>query len=107
MAICLKSYFIAGGVLLAGHAGEQGAMSTKDAGGDTSYLRVYAETRGFTLGRPSRVQPTPDGSAVLFLRAQARVPQLRLYEFEVATGVTRELLTPEQLLRGAEEQLSP
>src|ERR1700722_19720229 len=74
---------------------------------DTSYLRQHAETRGFMLGRPVKPQPTPDGKAVLFLRAQARVAKLRLYEFGVATGKTRELLTPEQVLKGADEKLSP
>jgi dipeptidyl-peptidase-4 len=74
---------------------------------DTSYLRAHAETRGFMLGRPTRARPTPDGKAVLFLRSQARVPTLRLYEFDVATGKTRELLTPEQVLKGAAEKLSP
>src|SRR5262249_35736039 len=47
------------------------------------------------------------GKAVLFLRSQPRIPKLSLYEFEVATGKTRELLTPEKLLKGAEEHLSP
>src|SRR5205807_1496596 len=74
---------------------------------DTRYLRTLAETRGFMLGRPSRPQPTRDGKAVLFLRAQARVAKLGLFEFDVATGKTRELLTPEQVLKGAEEKLSP
>jgi dipeptidyl-peptidase-4 len=70
------------------------------------YLRDHAETRGFMLGRPAKALPTPDGQAVLFLRAQARVPRLQLYEFDVATGRTRELLTPDQVLQGAEEKLS-
>src|SRR5689334_23881329 len=74
---------------------------------DTKFLRDYAETRGFMLGRPTKAKPTPDGKAVLFLRAEARVPKLRLYEFDVATGRTRELLTPEAVLKGAEERLSP
>ncbi|MCW5554600.1 MAG: DPP IV N-terminal domain-containing protein [Verrucomicrobiae bacterium] len=74
---------------------------------NTQYLRDHAETRGFMLGRPGKAIPTPDGQAVLFLRAQARVPRLELYEFDVATGRSRVLLTPEQVLQGAEEQLSP
>src|SRR5438067_863429 len=74
---------------------------------DTSYLKDHAETRGFLLGRPTRARPTPDGQAVLFLRAQPRVARLRLYEFDTATGKTRELLTPEELLHSADEQLSP
>src|SRR5579872_3565257 len=79
----------------------------KDAPLDATFLRAYAETRGFMLGRPVKPKPTPDGKAVLFLRAQARVPKLRLYEFDVATGKTRELLSPEMVLKGAEEHLTP
>jgi dipeptidyl-peptidase-4 len=71
------------------------------------YLRDHAETRGFNLGRPAGALPTPDGKAVLFLRARARTPKLELYEFDVTTGKTRLLLTPEELLKGAEEKLSP
>src|SRR6195256_2413379 len=74
---------------------------------DSRYLRDHAETRGFMLGRPVQARPTPDGKAVLFLRAQARLPTLRLYDFDVATRRTRALLTPEQFLKGAEEKLSP
>jgi dipeptidyl-peptidase-4 len=73
---------------------------------DDEYLRQHALTRGFQLGRPVKPKPTPDGQHVLFLRAQARVPKMRLYEFEVASGRTRELLTPEAVLKGAEEHLS-
>jgi dipeptidyl-peptidase 4 len=73
---------------------------------DADYLRRHAETRGFMLGRPLRAQPTPDGAAVLFLRSPARSAKLSLYEFNVATGKSRELLTPEQVLKGAEEKLS-
>jgi dipeptidyl-peptidase-4 len=74
---------------------------------DAAYLRRHAETRGFMLGRPVRPRPTPDGKAVLFLRAGARVPSLRLYEFDIDTAKTRELLTPEMVLKGAAEHLSP
>lgn len=74
---------------------------------DASFLRLYAETRGFMLGRPSKPKPTPDGRAVLFLRSEPKKPKMSLYEFDVATGKTRELLTPEALLKGAEENLSP
>ena len=74
---------------------------------DTSFIRDWAATRGFLLGRPTRPQPTPDGKAVLFLRSLPRSPVMHLYEFDVATRRTRVLLTPEQLLKGAEEKLSP
>ncbi|MFO0807765.1 MAG: prolyl oligopeptidase family serine peptidase [Gemmataceae bacterium] len=74
---------------------------------DNSFLRDYAATRGFLLGRPTKPKPTPDGSAVLFLRSPARTPQNSLYEFDVATKQTRELASPATLLAGADENLSP
>jgi dipeptidyl-peptidase-4 len=73
---------------------------------DPGFLRAFAETRGFLLGRPTAIKPTPDGSAVLFLRSGPRQPTLALYEFSVASGQTRELVTPARLLGGAEEKLS-
>jgi dipeptidyl-peptidase-4 len=74
---------------------------------NTQYLRDHAETRGFTLGRATHAKPTPDGDAVLFLRGRARTPKLELYEFDVRSGQTRLLLTPEDILKGAAEKLSP
>jgi dipeptidyl-peptidase-4 len=74
---------------------------------DTAYLRGHAQTRGFMLGRPVRPRVAPDGKSVLFLRSQPRVAKMRLYEFDVASGKTRELLTPEAVLKGAQEKLSP
>ena len=79
----------------------------KGAALDTSFLKQYAETRGFTLGRPQKPKITPDGKAVLFLRAEATTPKMKLYEFEVATGKTKELLSSETLLKGADENLTP
>src|ERR1700704_2199288 len=73
---------------------------------DGAYLRDHAATRGFMLGRPVKPTPTPDGKAVLFLRGEARKAKLSLFEFDVATSKTRELLTPAQVLKGAEEKLS-
>ena len=67
----------------------------KEAG---QYLRDHAETRGFMLGRPVQAKPTPDGTAVLFLRSEPRTPKLELFEFDVASGKTRKLLTPAELL---------
>ncbi len=81
------------------------AAPAKD--GDT-FLRDYAETRGFMLGRPVNATPTSDGSAVIFLRAKsAREPSQELYEFDVASKQTRRLLAPEDALKGAAESLSP
>src|SRR5262249_33665697 len=72
-----------------------------------SFLKQYAETRGFMLGRPQKPKITPDGKAVLFLRADGKTPKLGLFEFDVASGKTRELLTPDALLKNAEEKLDP
>jgi dipeptidyl-peptidase-4 len=94
-------------VLLVVAAAAPAADPPKDTPLDTSYLKRHAETRGFMLGRPVKPKFTPDGKAVLFLRSQARVPKLSLFEFDVATGKTKELLTPAALLKGAEEHLSP
>jgi dipeptidyl-peptidase-4 len=74
---------------------------------DAAFLRDLAQTRGFMLGRPGKARLTPDGKAVLFLRGQPRSAKMRLYEFTSATGQTRELLTPEQVLKGAAEKLTP
>jgi dipeptidyl-peptidase-4 len=73
---------------------------------DDSFLRLYAETRRFQAGRPVGAKATADGKSVLFLRAKPKSPEQTLYSFDVATGQTRELLTPEQLLAGAAEKLS-
>ena len=84
-------------------------LSAPAAGGppiDTSFLKRYAETRGFMLGRPQKPKFTPDGKTVLFLRADPPAAKLKLFAFDVASGQTKELLTPEMLLKGGDEQLS-
>ncbi len=70
------------------------------------FLRDLALTQRFELGNPTRVQPTPDGKTIFFLRAEPRSPVNSLYRFDVATGETKKLLAPEDVLRGAEEKLS-
>ena len=60
------------------------------------YLGMHAKTRGFSLGKPMRATPTPDGKQVLFLRATAASPELRLYSLDVATGQRRESLIQTQ-----------
>src|SRR5919204_616244 len=82
-----------------------GALAQEDP--DLRFLTDYAETRAWQLGRPASVRVTPDGSTVLFLRALPRNPELRLFAFDVKTARVRELVTPEQVLGGAGEQLSP
>jgi dipeptidyl-peptidase 4 len=86
--------------------GVHGDAGRGASGPDPGFLRAFAETRGFLLGRPTRIKVTPDGSAVLFLRSPGREPTLALYEYDVATGQTRELITPAQLLQGKAETLS-
>src|SRR5207249_2896401 len=52
------------------------APAADDKPMDTSFLKLYAETRGFMLGRPQKPKITPDGKAVLFLRAEAKTPRM-------------------------------
>ncbi|HEY2745188.1 MAG TPA: DPP IV N-terminal domain-containing protein [Polyangia bacterium] len=73
---------------------------------EDQFLRELAVTRGYNLGRPTHAEPTPDGKTVLFLRTEPRSPVSSLYAFDVATGQTRVLLTPAEILKGADEKLS-
>src|SRR4051812_10280300 len=93
--------------LLAALAAAQDRVMPKDKPLDTTYLRDHAQTRGFMLGRPVRPKITPDGKTVLFLRARPRQAKMSLYELDVAKKETREVLTPEAVLKGAEEDLPP
>src|SRR6478752_4279356 len=71
-----------------------------------NFLREFAETRRYLAGRPTNANFTPDGKSVLFLRATQKDPRQLLYELDLASGQTKELLTPESLLKGAAETLS-
>jgi dipeptidyl-peptidase-4 len=71
------------------------------------FLRQYAQTLRFSLGRPNHISITSDGSAVLFLRSGPRSFVQDLYEFDCASGKERVLLTADQILGGAEEHLTP
>lgn len=70
------------------------------------FLRRYAETYRFTLGRPRSAQVVHDGSAVLFLRSQPRSFVQDLFEFDCRNGTERVLLTADQILKGGDEHLS-
>ncbi len=74
---------------------------------DGGFLRDYAVTRGFRLGAPTAIRVVPDGASVLFLRSGPRSATQGLYQFDVASGETRELITAERLLGTGEETLSP
>jgi hypothetical protein len=69
---------------------------------DREFIRAYADSRGFVRGSPKSPRLTPDGRAVLFLRSLARDPKQSLFETDVASGQTRELLAPETLEKGPE-----
>jgi dipeptidyl-peptidase 4 len=83
------------------------AADPRNAPVDTTFLKEFAETRGYMLGRPQKPKFTPDGKSVLFLRADPKSPKMKLFEFDVATGKTKQLLSPEMLLQGGDENLSP
>ncbi|MBM4781926.1 MAG: S9 family peptidase, partial [Archangiaceae bacterium] len=73
---------------------------------DPQFLREYAETRRYLAGRPEKPKFSPDGKSVFFLRSAPKDSRQLLYEFDVATGETKELLTPDTLLQGASETLT-
>ncbi len=73
---------------------------------DPQFLREFAETRRYLAGRPEKARFSPDGKSVFFLRSAAKDNRQLLYELDVATGATKELLTPEALLHGAAETLT-
>ncbi len=73
---------------------------------DTSFVKLFAETRGFMLGRPVKPKFTPDGKTVLFLRSDATTPKQSLFATGADSGFTVELLSPETLLKGTGEELS-
>lgn len=73
---------------------------------DDQFLRDLAVTRSYDLGRPTHAEPTADGKSVLFLRTEPRSPVSALYVYDVASTQTRELITPAEILKGAQEKLS-
>jgi dipeptidyl-peptidase-4 len=73
---------------------------------DDRVLEQIASTLNFSLGVPAGMWVAPDGGEVLFRRSEPRSFVASLYSFDVATGRERPLVTAEQLLAGASEQLS-
>jgi dipeptidyl-peptidase-4 len=82
------------------------SQCTAQSPGDDEFLRQYAETYHFTLGQPTAFKITQQGDAVLFLRSGPRSFVRDLYQFDVATGQERLLLSANDLLQGREEQLT-
>lgn len=73
---------------------------------DPQFSRDFAETQKYSLGRPTALRFTPDGRQLFFLRSGGRDSTRRLYVFDTASAITREMITPEQVLDGASETLS-
>lgn len=90
----------------AGGCGGPHGSVFRDAEQRDAALRDILETRSYMLGRPTAMKLTPDGSAALFLRSGSRDRVQNLYEYDVASGQTRELLTAAKLLGGGSESLS-
>ena len=74
---------------------------------DPDFLEQYAVTYRFNQGHPGAFRLTPEADAVLFLRSGPRSFVNDLWTKDVASGTERVLLTAEQVLNGAEEELSP
>ncbi len=93
---------------LAGCVGNGQRLSSSRSGviADPAFLEQYAATRRFSAGNPTALKLAPDGGAVFFLRSPPRSFVQDLYEFNTATGQERRLLTADQILLGAEENLS-
>ncbi|HSQ65704.1 MAG TPA: DPP IV N-terminal domain-containing protein [Polyangiaceae bacterium] len=53
---------------------------------DEALIRALAETHSFRSGTPRNGVITPDGRAILFLRAEARKSAQALYKLDIATG---------------------
>src|SRR5262245_53754717 len=103
----MKTTLLALALTLFCAATAQAADPTPSKPVDTSFLKKYAETRRFMLGRPQSPKVSPDGQTALFLRAEPDNPKLKLFEFDVASGQTKELLSTAALLKGVEENLTP
>jgi dipeptidyl-peptidase-4 len=71
-----------------------------------TFLRQFSETRRYMSGRPGKSRITPDEKTILFLRTQPTSATQVLFAFDVASGTAKELLTPESILKGAEETLT-
>src|SRR5688572_3297756 len=99
-------FFLHQGAALAFVLSSLAVSAAEPESADLRYFRELVETRNYSLGQPVSPKITPDGKAVVFLRGGARDPVLRLYEFTIADGKLREILTPEKLLQGAEEKLT-
>lgn len=70
------------------------------------FLESFAQTFRYRLGHPTGIKISPDGGTVFFLRSGSRSFVQDLYEYDVASGRERVLLTADQILRGENEVLT-
>ena len=73
---------------------------------EESFLKAFAQTRAFLLGRPVRPVVSPNGEEILFLRSAARSSRHDLFALSLADGQTHRLCTAGDL-RAAPEQTTP
>jgi len=81
---------------------QAGAAPRSEPPLDRDFVRRLALTKGFQYGQPVLPTPTPDGKAVLFLRSAARDRKQSLFETDLATGETREVVGPDAVAKGPE-----
>ncbi len=103
-----RAALVAGAILCLATAGAARAMATPPAAAPAdTFLRQYASTYRFRLGRPTSLTVTPAGDEVLFLRSGPRSFVQDLYAFDPKSGRERVLLTAAQILQGVAEELTP
>jgi dipeptidyl-peptidase 4 len=73
---------------------------------DDAFLKAFAQTRAFLLGRPVRPAISPDGVEVLFLRSEARSSRHDLFALNVASGQVRGICTASDLRGQQQEELT-
>ncbi|MFF5990373.1 S9 family peptidase [Prauserella flavalba] len=74
---------------------------------DLSFLRAQARTQRFTLGAPKEFRVSPDGSRLLFLRAESGVDRRNsLWQLDMRSAAEAKIVDAAELLPG-EEDLPP
>ena len=82
------------------------APSSRSPQIDTDFIKQYAETYRFRLGKPSSFQFTPDQKSIFFLRTGARDFVGNLYRYDIDSKKETLVLSAEKLLAGKSETLS-
>ncbi len=82
--------------------------NTPTGAATTSYPRLAARTRNFTLGTPQAFTVAPDGARIAFLRTVSGTERTtELWVYDVADATERRIVDPAALLGGTGEDLSP